>query len=168
MSSSRSFIVSGLMFRSLIHFEFIFVNGIRKCSSFIPLQEVDQFSQHHLLKRLSFLPCFCLYFEKSQIALEGGKECGEGCFHINAQALTPSSVVYLSLNSSHRPSPDSPKKGLAAFSFRGGLGVHHGPNCSIVAVQSLSCVQLCDPKNCSKPGFPILHSLPVLAQTHVH
>ena len=46
--SSRSFIVSGLTFRSLIHFEFIFVYGVRKCSSFILLQVVDQFSQHHL------------------------------------------------------------------------------------------------------------------------
>ena len=27
------FIVSGLMFRSLIHFEFIFVYGVRKCSA---------------------------------------------------------------------------------------------------------------------------------------
>ena len=54
MFSSRSFIVSDLMFRSLIHFEFIFVYGVRKCSSFILLQVVDQFSQHHLLKRLSF------------------------------------------------------------------------------------------------------------------
>ena len=52
--SSRSFIVSGLTFRSLIHFEFIFVYGVRKCSSFILLQVFDQFSQHHLLKRLSF------------------------------------------------------------------------------------------------------------------
>ena len=29
--------------------------GVRKCSSFILLQVVDQFSQYHLLKRLSFL-----------------------------------------------------------------------------------------------------------------
>ena len=35
MFSSRSFIVSGLTFRSLIYFEFIFVYGVRKCSSFI-------------------------------------------------------------------------------------------------------------------------------------
>ena len=49
---SRGFIVSGLMFRSLIHFEFIFVYGVRKCSSFILLKVVDQFSQHDLLKRL--------------------------------------------------------------------------------------------------------------------
>ena len=32
MFSSRSFIVSGLTFRSLIRFEFIFVYGVRKCS----------------------------------------------------------------------------------------------------------------------------------------
>ena len=31
MFSSRSFIVSDLTFRSLIHFEFIFVYGVRKC-----------------------------------------------------------------------------------------------------------------------------------------
>ena len=30
MFSSRSFIVSGLMFKSLIHFEFIFVCSVRK------------------------------------------------------------------------------------------------------------------------------------------
>ena len=35
MFSSRSFTVSSLTFRSLIHFEFIFVHGVRKCSSFI-------------------------------------------------------------------------------------------------------------------------------------
>ena len=31
--SSKSFIVSGLMFRSLIHFEFIFVYGVRMGSA---------------------------------------------------------------------------------------------------------------------------------------
>ena len=34
--------------------------GVRKCSSFFLLQVVDQFSQHHLLKRLSFLHCIFL------------------------------------------------------------------------------------------------------------
>ena len=58
--SSRSFIVSGLMFRSLIHFEFIFVYGVRKCSSFILLQVVGKISQHHLLKRLSLIHCIFL------------------------------------------------------------------------------------------------------------
>ena len=60
MFYSKSFIVSGLMFRSLIHFEFIFVYGVIECSSFILLQVVDQISQHHLLKRLSFLHCIFL------------------------------------------------------------------------------------------------------------
>ena len=60
MFSSRSFIVSGLTVRSLIHYEFIFVYGVRKCSGFILLQVVDQFSQHHLFKRLSFLLCIFL------------------------------------------------------------------------------------------------------------
>ena len=57
MFSFKSFILSGLTFRSLIHFEFIFVYHIRKCSSFSLLHVVDQFSQHHLLKRGSFLHC---------------------------------------------------------------------------------------------------------------
>ena len=55
--SSKSFKVSGLTFRSLIHFKFIFVYDIRKCSNFILLHVAVQFSQHHLLKRLSFPRC---------------------------------------------------------------------------------------------------------------
>ena len=31
-----------------------------------------------------------------------------------------------------------------------------------------SCPTLCDPMDCSTPGFPILHQLPELAQTHIH
>jgi len=58
--SSNSFIGSGLRSRSLIHFKFIFVYGVRKCSSFILFHVVDQFSQNHLLKRLSFLHCIFL------------------------------------------------------------------------------------------------------------
>ena len=54
MFSCKSFIVYGLIFRALIQFEFIFVYGIRKCSNFILLQIAVQFSQYHLLKRLSF------------------------------------------------------------------------------------------------------------------
>ena len=37
MFFSKSFIVSGLTSRSLIHFEFIFVYGVKKCSNFILL-----------------------------------------------------------------------------------------------------------------------------------
>ena len=64
MFSSMSFVVSGLTFISLIHFEFILCMVLesvlvslllgllakikcRGCSSFILLQVVDQFSQRH-------------------------------------------------------------------------------------------------------------------------
>ena len=60
MFSPKSFIVSGLTFRSLIHFEFVFVYGVRKCSNFILLHVAVQFSQHPLLKRLSLLPLYIL------------------------------------------------------------------------------------------------------------
>ena len=40
MFSSKSFIVSGLTFRSLNHFEFIFVYDVKKCSNFILLHVV--------------------------------------------------------------------------------------------------------------------------------
>ena len=35
-------------------------------------------------------------------------------------------------------------------------------------VKSLSCLTLCDPMDCSTPGFPVHHQLPELDQTHVH
>ena len=57
--SSRSFIVSGLTFRSLIRFEFIFVYGVRKCSSFILLQVVDHYSTP-LVKEVVFFPLHIL------------------------------------------------------------------------------------------------------------
>ena len=60
MFSSKSLIVPGFTFRSLIHFEFIFVYGVRECSNFVLLHVAVQLSQHHLLKRLSFLHCICL------------------------------------------------------------------------------------------------------------
>ena len=60
MFSSRSFMVSGLTFMSLIYFEFIFICVVRKCSTFILLYVAVQFSQHPLLKRLAFLHCVFL------------------------------------------------------------------------------------------------------------
>ena len=39
---------------------------------------------------------------------------------------------------------------------------------TIIVVQSPSRVQLCNPMDCSTPGFPLLHHLLELAQTHVH
>ena len=50
MFSSKSFIVSGLTFRSLIHL----IHRVRECSNFFLLHVAVQFSQHHLLRL--FLP----------------------------------------------------------------------------------------------------------------
>ena len=36
--------------------------------------------------------------------------------------------------------------------------------CSVTKV----CPMLCNPMDCSMPGFPVLHHLPDFAQTHVH
>ena len=67
--SSRSFIVSGLTFRSLESI-LSFVYGARKCSSFILLQVVDQFSQHHLLKEIVFSPLYIFAsFVKDKVSI---------------------------------------------------------------------------------------------------
>ena len=42
MFSSRSWMVSCLMFKSFSHFEFICVHGVRVCSSFIALHAAVQ------------------------------------------------------------------------------------------------------------------------------
>ena len=51
--SLRILMASCHTFRSFIHFEFIVVSGVRKWSRLILLHVAVQFSQHHLLKRLS-------------------------------------------------------------------------------------------------------------------
>ena len=47
---------------------------------------------------------------------------------------------------------------------------HHVDDLSIWIHLLLSSrvVILCDPMDCSMPGFPVLHYLPEFAQTHVH
>ena len=39
--------------------------------------------------------------------------------------------------------------------------------CSFSSVAQLY-LTLCDPMDCSTPGFPVHHQLPELTQTHVH
>ena len=53
----KSFIVSDLRFRSLIYFELILVYGVKESSNFMLLHVAlhVQFTQHHLLKRLSLI-----------------------------------------------------------------------------------------------------------------
>ena len=58
MFSSRSFIVFGLTFKSLIYFELIFVFGVKEWSDFFFLffflHVAVQFPQNHLLKSVTF------------------------------------------------------------------------------------------------------------------
>ena len=51
--------ISDLSLRSLIHFKFIFVFGMRKCCNLILLPAAIQFSQQHLLKKLSSFTVYC-------------------------------------------------------------------------------------------------------------
>ena len=37
-----------------------------------------------------------------------------------------------------------------------------------VSSAAQSCLTLCDPMDCSTPGFPVHHQLPEFTQTHVH
>ena len=59
MFSSKSFIVSGLTFRPLIHVEFIFVYGVRKCSNFILLCSSPVF-QAPFIEETVFAPLYIL------------------------------------------------------------------------------------------------------------
>ena len=49
--------------------------------------------------------------------------------------------------------------------------IHYG-NAMVVVIQfssvAQSCLTLCDPRNCSTPGFPVHHQLPEFTQTHAH
>ena len=55
-----SFTVSKLTFRSLSHFEFIFLYRVRECFNFIDVYVAAQLSKYHLLKTLSFPHCIFL------------------------------------------------------------------------------------------------------------
>ena len=41
-------------------------------------------------------------------------------------------------------------------------------SCTQFSSVTQSCPTLCDPMDCSTPGFPVHHQLPELNQTHVH
>ena len=69
MLSSRSFMVWGCTVKSLIHFEFTFIYGVKKQSSLIHLHVAFLFSQHRVSKRLSFPQCTFLNSFTSSFAI---------------------------------------------------------------------------------------------------
>ena len=56
---------------------------------------------------------------------------------------------------------------LCFLELEGGSKVRGYMYCCCCSVTK-SCLPLCNPTDCSTSGFPVLHHLPELAQTHVH
>jgi hypothetical protein len=88
-----SFRFLGLTLQSLIHFELVFCTGWER--GLVSLLDV-LFSQHHLLKRLSFFPVFtkgCATLLKSRWLWQCGLVCGSsGVFQWSVSLLGP--VLY--------------------------------------------------------------------------
>ena len=109
---SRSLKVSCLTFKSFSHLEFIFVHGVRVCSSFLDLHAAVQFSQNHLLKRLfpilySCPLCRRLIDHRCLVLFLGSLFCSIGlyvCFRTNATALIFPRPQTILQNYSHQDS----------------------------------------------------------------
>ena len=87
MLSYSSFRVQNIMLKSLIHFELIFVYGVRQGTDFTLLHIDTQFSLHHLLKRLSSL-CILGILVEGQLTVH---------VQIYFWALKSVSLVYMSV-----------------------------------------------------------------------
>ena len=83
--SSRSFMVSGLTFKSLIHFEFIFVHVVGDWSSLILLHVAVQFFQHHFC--FVFWGFFCLFYIFSLVFFVWLVDFGFGFFGAASHSL---------------------------------------------------------------------------------
>ena len=86
--SSRTLMDSCFTLRTFTHWEFIFVYGVREWSSFILLCIAVQFSQHHLLKRLSFFHCIFSCFVEDYLTIE---------LRVHIWALYSVPLVYVSV-----------------------------------------------------------------------
>ena len=91
-----------------------------------------------------------------RLGMEVGRTPGFSVVFIPLLHLSSLSVLYLA----------------GSFSiFLSGEGAGTSPAstkvCCCYSVPKL-CRTLCDPMDCSRPGFPVLHYLPEFAQTHVH
>ena len=54
------------------------------------------------------------------------------------------------------------------FFWHQNLFIHMHVRIFLFSSLAQSCQTLCDPMDCSTPGFSVHHQLPELAQTHVH
>ena len=86
MFSSKSLIVSGLTLRSLIHFEFIFVYGVRECSNFIFYMYLSNFPAL-LIEEAVFSPLYMLAsFIKDKVTI---------CAWVYLWAFYPVPLIYI-------------------------------------------------------------------------
>ena len=67
MFSSRNCLVSDLTFKYLTCFKFICVYSMRKYSNIIVLHLVVQFSQHHILKKMSIVGSYLFLCTKKKV-----------------------------------------------------------------------------------------------------
>ena len=89
MFSSRTFIVLDFTFKPLVDFELIFLYGVRQWSGLILLHIAIQFSQHHLLKRLSF--CHCVFLAPLSQIIDCACEfiSASVLFHLSVSVFMP-------------------------------------------------------------------------------
>lgn len=88
MFSSKSFTVFALIFRSITHFELVFICGRRQRSKFILLYVNMRLSQHKLFKRRLFPPLNCLGTLESQLAIN---------VRVDFQILSSSPLISMSI-----------------------------------------------------------------------
>ena len=69
MFSSRSFIVSGLMFRSLIHFEFIFVYSVKSVLVSFFYKWLTSFPSNTCLRDVFCPLCILASFVKDKVSI---------------------------------------------------------------------------------------------------
>ena len=121
-------------------------------------------------------PMDCSLLGSSVHGISQGRIPELGC-HFLLQEIFPTQGLNLGLphcrqllyHLSHRGSPWEERGFLFTLGrcHLGFVGRNKAAKCSCCSVAP-SCLTLCDLVDCSLPGFPVLHHLPELAQTHVH
>ena len=101
-------------------------------------------------------PAICSWVREHVLWAQRGRHPGPA---LSIPSASPSLAV-------HSPVVLFPVATSASFQLNP-VGVS---GCSPLTVQlsCSSCVRLCDPTDCSTPGFPVLQQVLVLAQTHEH
>ena len=91
-----------------------------------------------------------------------GRRARVAC-HLLLQGILSTQVLSLHLLPWQLDSSPPSREGSPVYSYVAALSLLLCPR----PVTKL-CASLCDPIDCSRPGFPFLHCLPEFAQMHVH